>query len=133
LLAASDTGTISSTDFPDVPPDYLQGVGAIFCAICKEDYSPDRVFLRITSSKWIDWKAEMVGEACGVLQTAVSTKAEKLKKVALNKILLLPDMFRYMSAEVYEECIEKLQGLDTFHAVFILDAGGTCIPIHGPW
>ena len=133
LLAADDTGAILKTDFPEEPPELLQGAGAVFCFISKKHGSADRVFPLKTSPKWLDWEADLAQEACGLLQAAISTKCHKLKNVATKKILLLPDLSRFMTLELYRRCVGKLHGLNNFHAVYLGDVKGVRIGIHGPW
>lgn len=133
LLAADETGAILTTDFPEQPPDYLHGVGAVFCFIWKKEDNPNQLSLVITSPKFMDWEKEIEQEACKLLQRSISEKSRKLKEVTLKRILLLPDLSRFMDVKVYQKCIGTLHVLENFHSVLISDTRGAVVSIHGPW
>jgi len=133
LLAADETGAILTTCFPDQTPEYLQGVSAVFCSISKKENSPDRLSLVITSPQFTDWEKEIELDACRLLQRSISAKCDKLKDITSRRILLLPDLSRFMDIKVYQKCVGKLHGLENFHSIFVSDAGGATVSIHGPW
>ncbi len=63
----------------------------------------------------------------------ISEKSDKLKDLTSKRILLLPDLSRFMDLNVYRKCVGKLQGLENFHSILISDARGAIVTIHGPW
>jgi hypothetical protein len=132
LLAADETGAILTTDFTDQPPEVLQGE-AVFCFIWKKDDCSNHLSLIITSPKFMDWKVELERDACKLLQRSISEKCDKLKDVTSKRILLLPDLSRFMDLKVYQKCVAKLHGLENFHSILVSSASGDIIAIHGPW
>ncbi len=136
IVSEDEKGCMVEGGPEHLSPEYLQGVQKKFCVITKSSSSPDRIVPRLDSPHWISWRQEIIDEACSKLQEAICIKSHKLRKIDLPKVLILPDLFRYMDTDIYRECLDDLKFIDEFHTIFLIDGNRKGYVLHseeGAW
>lgn len=66
------------------------------------------------------WEGEAIDALCKLLNKALETKAKKLERISLPKILLLHDRFVWIDANQWRQYAAKLDCLDNFHTIFLV-------------
>lgn len=66
------------------------------------------------------WEGDIIEDISKLIEERIRTKQEKLKDIHTPVILLLYDAYLFADLVMYNECLENIINLSTFHSLFLI-------------
>jgi hypothetical protein len=91
------------------------------CEISKIGLKRDKVYESLSGLPKSE--GDIQADLLSLLNDRLAIKTQLLKNIPEPKILLLMDRYSHADLQDYKNCIKKVQGLESFHTIFIIEVG----------
>ena len=107
------------------------------CAIQKVNDQADMVDEAFSDAAWVD-SPEVADFECQVLKFALTQKKQKLQQKSIQdprllssrRMLVLLNTYVFAQQAMYVECANRVEDLDFFHSVFVVQGDGGGFLLH---